>query len=160
MRPAPGPLSTWRGVVLPEWVDFNGHLRDAYYMLLFSMAFDGFMDRIGLDAQGRAATGHSMFTLECHVNYLLEVKQGAAVEVRIQVIAQDAKRLHVYLGLHLDGTEPLLAGSEQMWLNMDMGTKRSAPFAPAVLPRVLALAEAHSALPRPPHLGRVIGLPR
>ncbi len=153
------PLTTWRGSIQHEWVDFNGHLRDAFYMLIFSFASDGFLDQVGLDEAGRAATGHSIFTLECHINYLLEVKEGAAVEVRTQVIGHDAKRLHVYHCLHLDGAEPLLAGSEQMWLNMDMTARRSAPFAASVLPRVQALAAQHKGLPVSKYVGRVIGLP-
>ena len=27
-----------RTAVAPEWVDYNGHLRDAYYLLIFSHA--------------------------------------------------------------------------------------------------------------------------
>ena len=158
-KPAPLPLVTWHGVVSPEWVDFNGHLRDAYYMLLFSFASDGFIDQIGLDEAGRAATGHSIFTLECHINYLLEVKEGTAVEVRTQVITHDAKRIHAYHSLHLAGTESLLAGSEQMWLNMDMVARRSAPFAAPVLARVRAFAAQHKTLPVPKYLGRTIALP-
>ena len=153
------PLTTWRGSIQHEWVDFNGHLRDAFYMLIFSFASDGFLDQMGLDEAGRAATGHSTFTLECHINYLLEVKEGAAVEVRTQVLGHDAKRLHIFHSLHLDGSEPLLAGSEQIWLNMDMNIRRSAPYAAAVLPRVQAIAAQHKNLPVPKYVGRVIGLP-
>ena len=36
-------LTTWRGSVLQEWVDYNGHLRDAFYMLLFSFGSDRLM---------------------------------------------------------------------------------------------------------------------
>jgi acyl-CoA thioester hydrolase len=157
--PASGLLICWRGTVQPEWVDYNGHLRDAFYMLLFSFASDGLIDHIGLDEAGRVATGHSIFTLECHINYLLEVKQGAAVEVRTQVLGSDAKRIHVHHSLHLEGTEPLLACSEQMWLNMDMHARRSAPFAESVSPRVQAVAAQHQRLPVPKYVGRVIGLP-
>ena len=170
---APTPLITWRGSVAHEWVDFNGHLRDAFYMLLFSFASDGFIDQIGLDEAGRAATGHSIFTLECHINYLLEVKEGTAVEVRTQLLGHDAKRLHAYHSLHwagaeptragaasmTDETRPMLAGSEQMWLNMDMTTRRSTPFAAPVLARVQAIAAQHKSLLLPKYAGRVIALP-
>ena len=38
-------LTPWRGTVLPEWTDYNGHLRDAHYLLVFSMATDAMIDR-------------------------------------------------------------------------------------------------------------------
>ena len=39
-------LRPWSGTVLPAWTDYNGHLRDAYYLLVFSMATDAMMDMI------------------------------------------------------------------------------------------------------------------
>jgi acyl-CoA thioester hydrolase len=152
-------LTPWRGTVLPEWTDYNGHLRDAYYLLVFSMATDAMMDMIGLDEAGRAATGHSMFTLESHINYLLEVKQGTAVEVHTQVLGADTKRLHVFHKLFVAGTDTLLSVNEQMQLNVEMSGPRAAPFAPTVLPRVQAMAAAHAGLPRPGYAGRSIALP-
>ncbi len=73
-------LTTYETPVLPEWVDYNGHLRDAFYLLVFSYATDALMAHIGLDSQNRDASGHSLFTLECHLNFLHEVKEGARVE--------------------------------------------------------------------------------
>lgn len=157
--PQTSPLVTWRGQVRQEWVDYNGHLNDGYYMVVFSFATDALMGLVGLDLAGRQATGHSIFTLESHINYLLEVKQGVAIEVRTQILGADAKRLQVYHGLHVAGTEPLLAANEQMLLNVDMSGPRAAPFAPSVLPRVQALAGQHRGLPRPKYSGRTIALP-
>jgi len=153
------PLTTWRGTVLPQWVDYNGHLNDAYYMVVFSQAINALMGLIGLDADGRKATGHSIYTLEAHVNYLLEVKQDVAIEVRTQVLGSDAKRLHVYQSMHVADTEPLLAANEQMLLNVDMSGPRAAPFAPKVLEKVQALTAAHRDRQRPPYAGRRIALP-
>jgi acyl-CoA thioesterase FadM len=86
-----------RDTVKPEWVDYNGHLRDAFYMLIFSLATDAFMDRIGLDDAGRTSRGRSLFTLEAHINYLHEIKEGATVRVEASVLAFDAKRVHLYM---------------------------------------------------------------
>ena len=47
------PLTIYRDVVRPEWVDYNGHLRDAFYLLIFSFATDALLDRIGLDDAAR-----------------------------------------------------------------------------------------------------------
>ena len=60
-------LTTYRTPILPEWVDYNDHLRDAFYLLIFSYATDALMTRIGLDHAGRERSGHTLYTLECHL---------------------------------------------------------------------------------------------
>ena len=154
------PLSTYCSEVLPKWVDYNGHLRDAYYLLLFSLATDALMDQLGLDAAGRAATGHSLYTLECHLNFVHEVKLGQQVEVRTQILGHDAKRLHLNHSLHLLGQAPQLAASEQLLLNVATALGRAAPFAETVHGKVAALARLHQGLPAPQFAGRAIRLAR
>ena len=121
-------LITYRTRVLPEWVDYNGHLRDAYYLLIFSYATDALMERIGLDADARGQSGHSLFTLEAHINYLHEVKLDIEVRVQTQIIGFDRKRLHLYHSLHREGFDEALAASEQMLLHVDLAGPKSAPF--------------------------------
>ncbi|MDT4884739.1 L-carnitine dehydrogenase [compost metagenome] len=118
------------------------------------------MDEIGLDEAGRAATGHTLYTLECHLNYLAEVKLGAEVEVRTQLLGFDAKRLHIHHSLHYPGEAAELAASEQMLMNIDSLQGRSAPFAEPVLGCIRRMAEDQAELPPPAHVGRVIALPR
>jgi acyl-CoA thioester hydrolase len=152
-------LTTYSTQVLPDWVDYNGHLRDAFYLLIFSYATDALMDKLGLDSENREASGHSLFTLELHLNYLHEVKLGAEVEVRTQLIAFDAKRLHLYHSLHLAGNEKELAGNEQMLLHVDLAGPHSAPFTEATLATLATISAEQADLARPALLGRVIGLP-
>jgi acyl-CoA thioester hydrolase len=152
-------LTTYRTAIPPEWVDYNGHLRDAFYLLIFSYATDALMDRLGLDEAGRARTGHTLYTLECHLNYLAEVKLGAEVEVRTRLLAHDRKRLHIHHGLYYPRGEQLLAASEQMLMNIDSAAGRSAPFDEQVATRVRTLGEAQRNLPAPACIGRVIALP-
>ena len=156
--------------VRAEWTDNNGHMRDAYYLLLFSLATDALMDSIGLDhpatlpialagADPAQRRGHSLFTLECHLHYLLEVKEGAPVEVRTRILAHDTKRLHLFSSLHLAGQEQEMAAVEQMQLHVDMTGPRACAFLPEVLAKVQALAAQDAAWPRPPRIGKRIGLP-
>jgi acyl-CoA thioester hydrolase len=152
-------LTTYTTRVQPDWVDYNGHLRDAVYLLIFSYATDALMDNLGLDSDNREASGHSLFTLELHLNYLHEVKLGADVEVRTQLIAHDAKRLHLYHSLHWAGDEKELAGNEQMLLHVDLTGPHSAPFSNATLERLCTIRADQAEMPRPALLGRVIGLP-
>lgn len=149
----------WSGPINQEWTDYNGHLRDAFYLYLFSQAGDNLMARIGLDEAGRASTGHSMFTLECHLLYLQEVKLGQIVEVRFQLIEADAKRLHLAFSLNVQGTPAICATAEQMWLNVAIAGPKSAPFAASVATHIDAIAQAHRLRQRPDFIGRTIGLP-
>lgn len=152
-------LTTYNTRISADWVDYNGHLRDAFYLLIFSYATDALMDRLGLDSDNREASGHSLFTLELHLNYLHEVKLDAEVEVRTQIIGHDRKRLHLYHSLHKAGDAQELASNEQMLLHVDLAGPHSAPFADAALQRLQALLAEQADLPPPTWVGRVIGLP-
>ncbi|MGC3023614.1 thioesterase family protein [Burkholderia sp. DN3021] len=154
------PLTIYRDVVRPEWVDYNGHLRDAFYLLIFSFATDALLDRIGLDDAARRERGRSVYTLEAHVNYLHEIKEGTQVRVDARVLAHDAKRLHLYLELFADGHDDAVSASEQMLLHVDTrdGAK-SAPFDEDVAARVAELHALQRDCAEPAYAGRVIGLP-
>ena len=152
-------LITYRTRVLPEWVDYNGHLRDAYYLLIFSYATDALMERIGLDADARGQTGQSLFTLEAHINYLHEVKLGSEVWVQTQIIGFDSKRLHLYHSLHRAGFDEALAASEQMLLHVDLAGPKSAPFGEHSVALLQGLKDEQRDLQAPQFVGRVLGLP-
>lgn len=152
-------LITYQTPVQADWVDYNGHLRDAFYLLIFSYATDAFMDRIGLDSDNRSASGNSLFTLECHLNYLHEVKLGTDVWVQTQVIGFDRKRLHLYHSLHREGFDEALAASEQMLLHVDLAGPKSVPFAADAVERLQEIVDEQKDLPPARFVGRVIGLP-
>ncbi len=150
---------TYTTAVQADWVDYNGHLRDAYYLLICSFATDGLMDLIGLDEAGRARTGHTLYTLECHLNFLAEVKLGVEVQVRTQLLGHDRKRLHIHHLIERCDDGQIVAESEQMLMNIDTLAGRSAPFDAQVEVRVSELAATQIDQPRSTHVGRTIGLP-
>ncbi|TWE01603.1 acyl-CoA thioester hydrolase [Pseudomonas sp. AG1028] len=150
---------TYKTAVQPAWVDYNGHLRDAYYLLICSFASDGLMDLIGLDEAGRARTGHTLYTLECHLNFLAEVKLGVELQVRTQLLGHDRKRLHIHHLIERCDDGQIVAESEQMLMNIDTANGRSAPFDGEVAERIAELVEAQHGAPRSVYVGRVIGLP-
>ncbi len=152
-------LTTYQTTIIPDWVDYNGHLRDAFYLLIFSYATDALMDRLGMDSNSREATGNSLFTLELHLNYLHEVKLDTEVEVHTQIIGHDSKRLHLYHSLHRVGDPQELAGNEQMLLHVDLAGPRSAPFTATTLERLQGIIAEQIDLPAPAYIGRIIALP-
>jgi len=160
----PVALPSYRDSVRAEWVDYNGHMRDAFYLLIFSLAADVMIDLIGLPDAVRQARHRSIYTLEAHLNYLHEIKLGTQVRVDMRVLGHDAKRIHLYLEMfaldtaHSHRTSPV-AASEQMLLHVDTSGPRGVAFDPDVAARVHELAQAHAALPPARFAGRVIALP-
>jgi len=53
-----------------EWVDYNGHMNVAYYVLVFDRGTDGLLDRLGLGGAYHAATRRTIYVVEAHVAYL------------------------------------------------------------------------------------------
>ena len=151
-------LITYRTQVQQDWVDYNGHLRDAYYLLIFSYATDALMERIGLDADARGQSGHSLFTLEAHINYLHEVKLDTDVWVQTQIIGFDNKRLHLYHSLHREGFDQALAASEQMLLHVDLAGPKSAPFGSRSIELLEDLQRGQQDLPAGEYVGRTLRL--
>jgi acyl-CoA thioesterase FadM len=129
--------------MLPEWIDYNGHLRDAYYGLIASSACDALMDRLGLDAAYRTRTRCTLYTVEMHVHYLHEVKRSERVAVDVTILGADHKRVHAGFTLRCAPGGPVAAAVEFMLLHVRQGdTPGSAPFPPEVAAAIAELAAA------------------
>jgi acyl-CoA thioester hydrolase len=132
-------VDDYRCEVRPEWVDYNGHLRDAYYGLIFSFAVDALMDHIGLDAAGRALHGSSLYTVHTQLRYLHELHAQQAVRVRTRVASHDAKRLRLEQSMWIEGRNEPVATAEQLLLHVATDGPRAAPFPEPVRARLQAL---------------------
>jgi carnitine 3-dehydrogenase len=131
--------------VQPEWIDYNGHLTDSRYVHVFGEAMDALLRGVGVDAAYRAA-GHAFYTAETHVRYRAEVKALETVAVETQILALDAKRLHVFHRLmRRDGT--LAATGEQLYLHVD---RRASKVEAMADPMLRALQRLHAAQARSP----------
>jgi carnitine 3-dehydrogenase len=149
---APMPMAHMR--VLPGWIDYNGHMTESRYLFAASETSDAFLRLIGADL-AYVAGGHSYYTVESHIRHLGEAKLGDALTGTVQVLAANEKRLHIFIRI-LKGEAPV-ATIEQMLLHVDMAAGKTSPAAPAVLARLMPIAEAHKALPRPEGTGRHVG---
>lgn len=158
--PKDGPLALHRETVRPEWIDYNGHMNVAYYVLAFDHATDAFLDHVGLGLAYRQASNRSVFVLEAHVTYERELHEGDQLAVRTMVLGADDKRLHLFHEMVHGEAGWLAATNEMMILHVDLAARRSAPFPDEIAARLAGLAGEHADLPRPPQVGRAIGLHR
>jgi acyl-CoA thioesterase FadM len=152
---SPGGLSTGGRVVPTAWIDYNGHMMDAYYFLAFTEATEAFLDHVGLGAAYQARTGGGIYTAESHLCFLSGVGEGAALEYRTQLLGYDCKRMHVFHQMTSAGS--LAATCELMFLHVI--DYRVRPMPPEAAAAVAALAAGHAALPRPDRAGRRIAMP-
>lgn len=142
-------LPPHRERVRPEWIDYNGHLSEAYYVLVFGHATDALMDHAGLDAAYRERTGNSLYTVEAHVRYLDEVPGDTELTVVTHVLGVDAKRVRLAHEMTVDGR--LRATEEIMALHVDGEEGRTTPLPDAVRETLTALLA-----PPPEYAGRSI----
>ncbi|MER7887730.1 thioesterase family protein [Streptomyces fimicarius] len=151
------PLS--RSTVRPEWIDYNGHMSEAFYVLVFGYATDAMMIETGLHAGYRERTGCSLYTVESHLRYLRDVPEGAHLVARTRLLGADAKKARFCHELYVvdapdDVPEPEaapVATSELLALHVDQRAGRTAPFPDSVRERLTALVE-----PAPEWAGRSI----
>ncbi len=144
-------LSHYRTVVAPEWIDYNGHMSEAFYVLVFGYATDTAMDVLGMDADYRARTGCSLYTVEAHVRYLQEIGLGAELTVTTSVVGTADKKLHLAHTLH--SGETLLATEEILGLHVDQ--ERGGV---TVMPADVQARIAEALTEAPDWCGRTVGI--
>lgn len=152
------PLALYEAPVEPDWVDYNGHMTEAAFLTAFGWASDKLFRYIGI-AEDYRAGGHSFYTVETHINYRREASLGDPLRITTQVLGVDSKRLHFFHTMHHARTGAELCTTEQMLLHVDMNAQRSAPILAGPAAALAALADAHSDLPVPGEVGRVMSIP-
>ena len=152
------PLTLHAETVHAEWIDYNGHMNVAYYVLAFDHASDQLLDHIGVGAAYAAEVNCSIFIAEAHVTYDQEVREGDRLRFTTQILDHDEKRVHYFHSMYHATDGFLAATNEIMALHVDMTARRVVPFPATAQERLAALMSAHNDLPRPPQAGRVIGI--
>ena len=153
------PLHLISPTVQRDWVDYNGHMSESCYLLVFGDQSDAFFRLIGIDEAYRAG-GYSLFTVQTMIFNLAEAHLGDRLQLSLQLLDADEKRLHIFHAMHNAETGVLLATGEQMLVHVDMAAGRSAPMPPELSARVQAVRAAHADLPRPAQAGRNIVIKR
>jgi len=129
--------------VRPEWIDYNGHLSEAYYVLVLGHATDALYDHLGMGAEYRDENLRSLYTVEAHIRYLKEVPPAVTLDVETRIFGFDEKRIRFGHVLSVDGVER--ATEELMVLHVDTAGGGTRPMPQAVQDRLAGLVD-----PAPP----------
>ena len=150
-------LFVGQGMVLPEHIDYNGHMNVVHYRAAFDASTDGLFAYLGLGPEEyNARTGATLMVVEEHTRYHAELAEGERYRILARLAGHSAKKLHYLLLMENLDRGILAATHEELALHVDLAARRSTPLPPAALAAAEALQAAQAHLPPPPDLGRVI----
>ncbi|WP_321828997.1 thioesterase family protein [Thalassovita sp.] len=145
--------------VLPEWIDYNGHLNMAYYNVLFDTGADEAFAEMGFGPDYASSRQMTTYSADFRLRYLREIHEGDRVRVGFQLLDSTDKSFHFCQWLlHEDGW--LSATGEGVGLHIDMSGPKVAPYPADVAEKVAAMKAAHAAFPKPDFVGLPLGLRR
>lgn len=155
---SPSPLpTTYQGPVKHEWIDYNGHMSEAFYVLVFGYATDELYEQLGVGSDYREAHHCSVYTVEAHINYLLEVSEGEPLTVTTQILEAGDKKLRFCHRMIHRETREELAFTELLALFVDTETGRTQPFPETLRTNIDQAITQHSTHPAPALAQRKVG---
>jgi acyl-CoA thioester hydrolase len=147
----------FRTAIDPDWIDHNGHMNVAYYVLAFDEATDAAYERWGLGIDYPVTSGCSVFTLGMNVDYFSELFAGDHVRITTTLVDFDHKRVHYLHRMYDDKSGQLTASNECLGMNVDLESRRSTAFPDSIRSRLESALEHGGSLQQ---LGRVLSIRR
>lgn len=148
------------GVVLPEWIDVNGHMNVAYYVLAFDLGVDALWEELGITNEYVKNSYGSTFAVESHVTYQRELLEGDPYIVTAQMLAYDDKRIHQFQRLYHAEKEFLAATGEWMNLHVDLEARRVSPWPESILEKLAEYSQRQDDQPYPEEAGKQMKIQR
>lgn len=145
-----------RQFVKPEWIDYNGHMNVAYYMMAFDLALDDILDHVGFHRDYKKRKNITTFVGDFHIHYRRELREGDPLRITQQLVGLDRKRIHICQSMYHADEHYLAAQSEIMQLHIDQANRRVSPMDDESFAMFTSLYHAHRHLDKPEQLGRMI----
>lgn len=147
-------VSIAHGKVRPEWIDCNGHMNVAYYVLAFDEGVDALWEQLGITSDYIETNMCSTFAVECHITYQQELKEDEPFVVTSQILAYDEKRIHQFQRLYHAEKNYLAATAEWMNMHVDLTSRRVTPFPESILSALQEFTDGQGVLPMPREAGK------
>jgi len=154
----PTPLQLHEETVLPEWIDYNGHMNVAFYVLAFDHATDAMLEFLQLTHDYKTKENTTTFVADMNVTYRQEVKEGDPLRFTTRILDCDEKRIHFWHEMYHATEGYLAATNELLSLHIDLTSRRVGPMPGDIAEWIADIREAHAVLPSPDGIGRLIGM--
>src|SRR6478609_3057566 len=129
---------TIQGVVEPRFLDAMGHMNVAWYVHLFDRGVWDYFAHTGLDPDYLQRQQRGMFAVEETIRYVSELREGDALEVHTGALEVRPKTLRLQQHMIDSRRQRVAAVCEVVAVHIDLATRRSIEFEPAVLARLQA----------------------
>ena len=114
--------------IIKEWIDYNGHMNMAYYVLIFDQAWENILNKFQMGGENAEESKRTTMVVETRTTYDSEVKEGDEVEVYVSYFDHDKKRLHLKCEMYEKKTKKLSATMENLSLYIDLDKRKVTEF--------------------------------
>jgi len=114
--------------IIKEWIDYNGHMNMAYYVLIFDQAWENILNIFLMGGENAEESKRTTMVVETRTTYDSEVKEGDEVEVYVSYFDHDKKRLHLKCEMYEKKTKKLSATMENLSLYIDLDKRKVTEF--------------------------------
>jgi len=111
-----------------DWVDYNGHMNMAYYVLIFDQAWEVALEKFKMGESAAKSQQRSTMVVETNTKYINEVKENEEVNINLIYFDHDKKRLHLKMEMNEKKTNKLSASMEWISLYIDLGKRKVTEF--------------------------------
>ncbi|QZY29230.1 thioesterase family protein [Nocardioides coralli] len=137
--------------------DANGHLNVRHYTGIASEGLDESLVAQGIP-QMWPAQGHACFSAEHHLTYLSEMRTGDRMSARVRLLGRSERAAHALVYLLDESHQRLSFVMEEIFLHIDMETRRTAPWPEDVAAALDAQIAEDEKLPWEPDVSGSMGL--
>lgn len=138
--------------------DINGHLNIRHYVGIASEGLDESLIDVGIAQNWPTVSGQGIFSAEHHMTYLSELRTGDRISVRVRVIGRSERAAHVVAYLLDESHQRVSYVMEEIFLHIDMASRRSAPWPDDVAAALDRRVDAEAELPWQPALSGSMAL--
>ncbi|WP_051707284.1 thioesterase family protein [Nocardioides aequoreus] len=150
------PAYTEQPVPVP-FEDANGHLNVRHYTGIASEGLDESLAEVGIP-QNWPLQGHACFSAEHHLTYLAELRTGARMSSRVRLLGRSERAAHALVYLLDDSHQRLSFVMEEIFLHIDLETRRTAPWPDDVAAALDQQIAAQAGLPWEPDVSGSLAL--
>lgn len=152
------PFVTDIKCVLPEWIDYNGHMNVAFYTMVFDEALDNFLDEIGIGESYVKTNQNGPYALQANYHYMNELLEGENFRVKIFLVDVNDKCFHVAMEIVSEKNLSVAAFCEQITMNVDLSRRKSNCYPDWVRAKFDKILSNQGGVQLPKQIGKPLGL--